>query len=407
MKIVLANKFYFMKGGADRYVLELEELLRRHGHTPIPFAMAHPSNRPSPYAGYFVSQVETERPRFGFEGARTLGRMLYSREAKRKLDLLVQNERPDIAHVNNLYFQLSPTPLLTLHERGIPTVMTVHDYHMISPQYMMWSHGRVEDWSGKGLVRASLSRFHKASLAASFAAYLAYSFHRRAGYYRLVDRYIAPTYFVKRMLVRGGFEEGRIHVLPFGIAADAIVPRYEDDGYVLFAGRLVEEKGVWTVLRAARELPNVKFKIAGCGPEEAALHEVGDRMKNVEFVGFQTGDALANLYRGARCVIVPSLWYEVFGLVALEAMAAGKPVIASNIGGLPEVVEDRQTGLLVAPGSVAQLAEAIDRLAHDATLARQLGQNGRKRALHEFNLEKHYQGLIHIYNEARREHGKR
>ncbi len=405
MKILMANKYYFLKGGADRYALELEALLARHGHATIPFAMQHPANQPSAFSDFFVSHVETQRVRFGRSGLKTLGRMLYSREARTKIDALIAREHPDVAHVHNIYYQISPSILLSLHERGVPTVMTVHDYHLVSPQYMRWSHGRVEDWGRAGLWRASLSRFHKGSVAASFAAALTFNLHRRMGLYRLVDRYIAPSQFMRRMLVRGGFEEAKIRVLPFGIDASAVVPRYTDDGYVLFAGRLVEEKGIWTLMRAARELPQVKFKIVGTGPEEQTLHEAGDRLRNVEFLGFQSGEALWKLYRGARAVVVPSLWEEVFGLVALESMAAGKPVIASNIGGLPEIVADRETGFLVTPGSASSLAEAIDRLANDAPLAQGLGQAARERVIAQFGLEKHYRGLMQIYEEARQDHG--
>jgi glycosyltransferase involved in cell wall biosynthesis len=404
MKIVLANKFYFMKGGADRYLLELEALLLRHGHTVIPFAMKHPANHLSPHERYFVSQVETEKVKLNVSGLRTLGRMLYSREAKTNMDQLLDEEHPDLCHVHNIYYQLSPSILLSLRARGIPTVMTVHDYHMISPQYMRWSHGRVEDWGRAGLVRASLAKFHKGSIAASFAAALTFTLHRRMGLYHLPDRYIAPSHFLRRALVRGGFEASKIHVLPFGIDAREVVPRFTDEGYVLFVGRLVAEKGVVTLLRAARELPNVRFKIVGTGPEEAALHHAGDRLGNVEFLGFQSGELLWRLYRGARCVVVPSLWEEVFGLAALEAMAAGKPVIASNIGGLPEVVQDRMTGLLVPPGSVTSLAESIDRLTSDAVFAQTLGRAARERVALEYSLERHYAGLMKIYEEARAEH---
>lgn len=404
MKIVLANKYYYLRGGAERYVLDLERLLGARGHETAPFAMRSERNIPSPYTGYFVSEVQTERVRLGWQGLRSLGRMIYSREAKRNMQTLVRDFKPDVCHVHNIYYQISPSILVALHERGIPTVMTVHDYHMISPQYMRWSHGRIEDWSRAGIVRASLSRFHKNSIAASFAADLTFQLHRRMGLYRLIDRYIAPTHFVKNLLTQHGFPESRIHVLPYGIDAQAVLPRYQDEGYILFVGRLVEEKGVWQLMRAARLAPGVKIKVVGTGPEEERMHLFGDRLSNVEFLGFQSGQALWDLYRGARAVVVPSIWEEVFGFVALEAMAAGKPVIATAIGGLPEVVEDRFTGLLVRPNEVKDLAEAMQRLADDPALARDLGMRARQQVLREHSVDRHYQGLMQIYEEAIREH---
>ncbi len=404
MKIILANKYYYLRGGAERYVLDLERLLGARGHETAPFAMRSDRNLPSPYTGYFVSEVQTERVRLGWQGARTIGRMIYSREAKRNIQTLVRDFHPDLCHVHNIYYQISPSILVALHELGVPTVMTVHDYHLVSPQYMRWSHGRIEDWSHAGILRAGFSRFHKNSLPASLAAAFTFRLHQRMGLYRLIDRYIAPSHFLKQLMVKGGFPEKHIHVLPHAIDAQAVIPRYNDDGYILFVGRLVEEKGVWTLMRAAQLSPGVRIKVVGTGPEEDRMHQFGDRLSNVEFLGFRTGDDLWELYRGARAVVIPSVWEEVFGLVALEAMAAGKPVIASQIGGLPEVVEDRFTGLLVRPGEVKELAEAMQRLTEDADLARDLGTRARQKALYEYSLERHYQGLMRIYEEAQSDH---
>lgn len=405
MKVVLANKFYFLKGGAERYLLDLEHLLREHGNEPIPFAMQHPSNLPSPYNKYFVSQVETEKVSLNWQGIRTLGRMFFSFEAQEKISQLVRRFQPDLVHVHNIYYQISPSIFLTLRELGAPTVMTVQDYHMLSPQYMRWSHHKVEDLSRVGIIQAALSRFHKNSFFASLAAAATYRLHERMGLYHLVDRYVVSTNFVKSEMIKKGFEAWKINVLPLAIEAQKITPAIGwDHGYILFVGRLVEEKGIWQVLRAAKKLPHINFKIVGTGPEEARLKQAAEHLTNVEFIGFAVGETLWNLYRGARCVVVPSLWQEVFGLVVLEAMAAGKPVIASNIGGLPEVVSDRITGLLVQPGSVPELAEAIDRLFHDHGMTREMGFAGRERVLKEFTLEKHYEKLMEIYKSAIAEH---
>ncbi|MFA6131762.1 MAG: glycosyltransferase family 4 protein [Patescibacteria group bacterium] len=405
MKIVLANKFYFLRCGATRYLLDLEQLLREHGHETIPFSMQNSSNLPTPCSKFFVSKVETERVQLNWQGLRTLGRMLFSFEAQEKLSRLIRRTQPDILHAHTIYYQISPSIFLTLRELGMPTVITVQDYHMISPQYMRWSHHRVEDLSRVGIIQAALSRFHKNSFFASLAAAATYRLHERMGLYHLIDRYIVSTNFVKGELIKKGFEAWKICLLPFGIDAKKITPAIGwDHGYVLFVGRLVEEKGVWPLLRAAKQLPQINFKFVGTGPEEERLKQAAEPLSNVEFVGFASGEALWNLYRGARCVVVPSLWQEVFGLVVLEAMAAGKPVIASNIGGLPETVVDRVTGLLVQPGSVPELTEAIERLFHDHGLAREMGFAGRERVLKDFTMEKHYEGLMEIYKSAIAEH---
>jgi glycosyltransferase involved in cell wall biosynthesis len=405
MKVVLANKYYFLKRGAERYLLDLEQMLRHHGHEVIPFAMRHPANLPTPYAKYFLSQVETKKTSFDWQGLRTLGRMFFSFEAQEKISSLVRRFQPDLVHVNNIYYQISPSIFLTLRELGLPTVMTVHDYHMISPEYTRWSHHRVEDLSRLGIIPAAFSRFHKNSFFASLAAAATFRLHERMGLYHLVDRYIAPSEFVKNELIKKGFPPAKLRVLPFGLDARGITPAIGwDEGYVLYVGQLAEEKGVWMLLRAAKNLPQIKFKLVGCGGEEERMKRAAAALNNVEFVGFVSGEALWSLYRRARCLVVPSLWQEVFGLVALEAMAAGKPVIASNIGGLPEIVVDRVTGLLVQPGSLPELSEAIQRLSTDHKMAREMGLAGRERALRDFTNEKHYEGLMKIYAEAIKEH---
>lgn len=401
MKILQLNKYYWPKGGADRYMIELSALLESHGHAVVPFAMAHPNNLPTPYGRYFVSPVTTEQFSSPKSSLRTFLRSLYSFEAKRHLGQLVRRERPQISHVHNIYTQISPSVLDLLYVKKIPTVMTVHDYHLIMPNYMMWAHGRICDLSTRGLVSLTLSRFHKHSRLMSFAQALAYKFHRsRKSYELAVKTFIAPSAFMRDQLIAHGFDPKKVVHVPHFVETADKVPEYQDKGYILFIGRLTEEKGVEVLLRAMEQLPHVPCKIVGTGPEEAQLHLLGDRMAHVSFEGYQSGEALWQFIRGARAVVVPSVWNEVFGLVALEAMAFGKPVIASNIGALPEVVIDRLTGFLVPAGDIHALREAVARVAEDPVLATQMGRAGRALIEREFNAEKHYLRLMEIYRDA-------
>lgn len=402
MRILQLNKYFWPKGGADRYLLELADLLRQKGHEVIPFAMAHPNNLPTPYAKYFVSNIETAEARGGLEGLKVLERMMFGREAVKKMRRLIAEQRPDVAHVHNIYTQIPPTVLDVLHEAKIPTVMTVHDYHMITPNYMMWAHGRVEDLSQKSLLSLTLSKFHKDSVAASFAQALAFKFHRfRRSYHWGVDRFLFSSDYVLNEHVARGFDRTKCSLLHLYTDALAEPPRYDDDGYILYYGRLTEEKGVHVLLKAMEGMPGVPCKIVGTGPEEIHLHIMGDRMPNVTFEGYQGGRTLWDLVRGARAVVVPSVWPEVFGMVAIEAMACGKPVIASNIGALPEIVVDRMTGMLFPPADVQALRQAIARVAEDPVYATQLGRAGRTRCDQYFGAEKHYQDLLRIYDEVR------
>jgi glycosyltransferase involved in cell wall biosynthesis len=215
-----------------------------------------------------------------------------------------------------------------------------------------------------------------------------------------VDRFLAPSAFVREAHMRAGLPKDRIEVAPHFTPLVEDMPAFTDDGFVLFYGRLVEEKGVEILLRAMRGLPDVPCKIIGTGPEEIELHLQGDRIPNVRFEGYQSGQALWDFVRRARVVIVPSLWDEVFGMVAIEAMALGKPVIASAVGALPELICDRQSGFLIPPGSVMELAEAIQRLMRDPLLAVRLGHCGRLLAEKKYSPEGHYDSILRVYEEV-------
>lgn len=402
MKIIQANKFYTLKGGAERYMLELSAWLESQGHHVVPFAMAHPDNRETSFSEQFVSFVQTESVGSSpWQALRTMGRMVYSLEARRKLATIVTREKPDLAHLHNIYTQISPSILHTLKDQHVPVVMTVHDHHLISPQYNIWANGCGEDYRNVGVVKGTLARYHKSSFAASFLQTAVYKFHRWLEIYdRNVDLFICPSQYMKRQLVAGGFSSEKIRVNHYGIDPHSIQSRYDHDGYVLFVGRLSEEKGIETIIRAAKLVPDVMCKIVGRGPEMDRLHRLAEGLSNVEFLGFRMGEELAELYRGAMAVLLPSRVHENFPLAVLEAMAAGKPVIASHVGGVPEIVEDRVNGLLVAPADLHGWVEALMRLCYDEELRLSMAHAARSTVEHRFGLNEHYRRLMALYHEA-------
>lgn len=402
MKIIQANKFYTLKGGAERYMLELSDWLETQGHTTIPFAMQHPDNRETPYSDRFVSFVQTEPVRSNpWQAARTVGRMFYSLEARRKLATLIAQEKPDLAHIHNIYTQISPSILDTLKDQRVPVVMTVHDHHLISPQYNIWATGCGEDYRNVGILKGTLARYHKNSAVASFIQTAVYKFHRWLRIYeKNVDLFVCPSQYMKRQLIVCGFPQEKIRVNHYGIDPHSIEPRYDHDNYFLFVGRLSEEKGIETIVRAAKLIPDILFKIVGRGPEMERLHRLADELANVEFLGFRTGGELANLYRGAMAALLPSRVHENFPLTILESMTAGKPVIASHVGGVSEIVDDRVNGLLVNPVDLNGWVEAITRLAYDEELRLSMARAARLTIERRFELGNHYSRLMAIYQEA-------
>jgi glycosyltransferase involved in cell wall biosynthesis len=391
MKIISAHKYYYDRDGASRYQLEVNRLLEENGHTVVPFAMNLPENIKTSWSKFFVSPVQTQNVSLGLGGLKTFFRMLYGWESRDKMSSLVKEFSPDVAHVHNIYTQISPSVLDALGEAGVPVVMTVHDYHLVSPNYMMWHDGRIENLRARGVACATLSRFHKNSYTASFAQASVFHLHKFLRLYdRNISKFVCPSEFVRTQMIKAGYSERKTLTLPHFIDLKGKTPCSGGDGSVLFVGRFVEEKGTLFVLELAKKISSVKFVLIGDGPLMADVRSRAREMKNVEVVGWVERNGLAEYYKKASVVLVPSLWHEVFGLVALEAMAYGKPVIASDRGGLPEVVVDGDTGIICAAGNIEMWADAISNLLNDESVATTLGANGRARA------EKFYSPFEHV-----------
>lgn len=405
MKILLINKFYYLKGGAERYLFSLQQMLEDAGHTVIPFAMAHPKNTKSRYSKYFVSRVDLEEAKFSWQGLRAAGRVIYSFEAAKKLRALIDATKPDIAHLHNIYHQLSPSILKVLKEKRVPMVQTLHDYAYLSPSYTLFDHNAIcERVKPHHYFAAVGHRCVKDSFFASLLDAAAYAWHRRAGLdERLVNRLIAPSAFLKKKFAEWGHATREMDVVPNCVDARAVQPTYDPGAEIVYLGRLSPEKGIDVLIAAMEKLPGERLRVIGAGPMEARLKKYCAEMKlrNVQFAGALSGEALAAAIASARFVVVPSLWYENAPYAILEAMAAGKAVVASCIGGIPEIVEDGVTGMLVPPGDVDALAKAIRSLSGIEGVIRSLGVAGRARVEQLFNPEAHLERILEIYDEVR------
>lgn len=406
MKILLANKFYFDKGGADRYTLSLEQLLKARGHEVVIFSMQQPETLPSPYAKYFVSFLDFSRVRFGLNAFRIIGRMLYSFEAKRKLEALIKAERPDIAHLQNIYHQISPSIFSVFKKYNIPVVQTLHDYHLISPNYLLSAHGGIcLHGTGGSYWQTIIHRCIKRSVAASALEAFVFAFHRLMRFYeRGVDIFISPSKFLHDLVLTHDKHVRDIRVVPLYPSPTETVGQSAAGTYLLYLGRLSEEKGAQDLLDAVAPL-DTPVKIAGTGPLEQPLQEriARDKLSHIELVGFQRGRALQELIANARAIVLPSLCYENFPLAVLEAYAAGKPVIAPRHGGCVELVQNGITGLLYTPNSTESLRDAVAKMMDAGTDVETMGKAA-KAAGAQFSESRHYSELMTIYEEAIRRH---
>lgn len=405
MKILLANKFHYLKGGAERHYFDLGELLEKRGHEVIPFAMADKRNRESRYSQYFVSQVDLSDPKSASSMLKTAGRIIYSLEAKKKIIALVEKTQPDIVHLHNIYHQISPSILPVLRKRGIPTVMTTHDFKLMCPVYSFYSQGEVCERCRKHkYYNCVRRRCAKGSISASTVNMVEMYIHWLLRIYKNnIGRFICPSRFIYDKLIEYGYPAEKLVVLPHFIDCKAVEPVVGGD-YILYLGRLSESKGVATLLRAMSQAKKVDLKIAGNGPSEDNLRKLAaeKKMDNVEFLGFLTGGDLQRAIAGASLIVVPSESYETFGLSALEAFAVGKPVIASRLGALPEIVREGENGYLFKAGNVADLAAKIKKATADQAALEQMGEKARRYVAREFTPDKYYSSLLEVYRDIKK-----
>lgn len=403
MRVVIANKYWHLKRGADRYALDLARALEARGHQVIPFSMQHPKNEPSEWSRFFVSGVETDRVRFTFQGIRTAARSVWSFEAARKFGKLLDETLPDVVHLHNIYRQLSPSIIGEARKRGIPVVMTTHDYALVAPNYSLFHDGAIcEHTKRDRFFRAIVNRCVKHSYVASALVAFEMHLHRTLGVWNGIGTLIAPSRFSASLLAEYGMPEESIEHLPYGIDTATWQVPAQEGAYALYVGALSPEKDLAMLIRAAAKMTHIPVHVVGTGPDEARLKVMAKKLgaPNVIFLGFQEGSALLQEYAGARFLVVPSAWYEVFGLVVLEAYAAGKPVIATQIGGLGELVRDGETGLFASVGNDQELSEHMHRLWSNPAEAAAMGRAGRAWVEAEFTPAKHFDRLIEIYHEC-------
>ena len=405
MKILICNSFHYVRGGADRCALEMLTLLKSKGHEVFYFSMDHPRNLPSPYAEYFVSSIDypellqTVNPA---NAIKALKRVVYSRETEEKLTQLIEITRPDIAHLHNIAHELSPSVLYALDKANIPVVQTMHDYKILCPNTSFLSHQEVcERCKGGKYYQVVRRRCKRDSLPASILACLeAYVHHWLGTYQQKIDRFIAPSKFIRQKMIEFGFSADNIVYLPHMIDLMHFRPATSPGDYVLYFGRLSGEKGLPTLLKAMTRNIDVSLKIAGEGPLEDNLKAFvrQNQLTNVEFVGYQSGEAFHDLIRNSALVVVPSEWYENAPFACYETMALGRPVIGANIGGIPELVQEEETGLLFESGNVDELAKKIGFLIDHPALQVEWGHNARRKVEKMYNADNHYHATMKIYH---------
>lgn len=396
MKILLVNKFFFLKGGAETVFFQERELLHKQGLAVVDFSMKHEQNVPSSFSDYFVPNIDYYSQKNVLQKIRNGLSFIHSPTAVKNIEQLITKEKPDIAHLHNIYHQLTPSIIPILKKHGIKVVLTLHDCKLTCPSYLALSRKKIcTRCEGKKFWKPFTTNCQN-SLSRGFLLSVEALYHQYRRSYDGVDLFLTPSRFFAELTTQRIAPE-RIRTLHNGIDIDKYQANYDNQGYAIYLGRISKEKGIETLLKASRKLAGKSnLKIIGVGP---LLTQLSLKYPEAEFMGFHSGPKLRELIGNATYVVVPSEWYENCSMVVLEAMAMGKPVIGSRIGGIPEQIEDGKTGFLVEMGNVEELAQKMDILDSQAELRKEMGRAGRLKLEQEYSLTDHERQLLKIYSE--------
>lgn len=396
MKILFANKFFHLNGGSETVFFQERNFLLEKAYNIIDLSMADKKNLFSPFTDFFVPNINYQNNSGMMNKILKARSFIHSSIAVKNIEALIVKEKPSIAHLHNIYHQLTPSIIPLLKKYGVKVVLTLHDYKLVCPSYLALKNEKIcEECKGHHFWKpftTNCQNSYSQGLLLSVEA----MFHKWKGSYNDVDLFLSPSQFMADQISQRVPPE-KIQVLHNGIDVEEYQPVYSGHGYGLYFGRLSKEKGIETLLKAHNNLPNsFPLKIVGTGPLENDLRK---EYLNVEFLGYKSGEELNKLIANASFVVVPSEWYENCSMVVLESMAFGKPVIGSRIGGIPEQIEEGKTGFLFERGNVEELTEKIALLGADKSLRQRFGRNARKKLENEYSLDEHCQKLENIYKD--------
>jgi len=394
MKILLVHKFFYVTGGAEIFFFETARILKENGHEIAFFSTKNKLNKKTKYERYFVKP-----PKFDLTN---IGQIIYSKKAKQRFAYLLDDFKPNIVHVFGIFSHISPSILETAKERQIPVVMSCNDYKHICPNYKLFHHGELcEKCRGKKFYQAILNKCCHNSITYSVASATESWIQEKTNMVRKnVDLFLfASDFMAKKTELFWGKNSFKWQKLVNPIKINHLKNTAEIGDYILFFGRLIEEKGVKELLLTMKNLPKIKLIVVGGGPEKNILEKTKKELsiKNVEFVGEKWGEEMKEIIRKSRIVVVPSRWYENFPYVIIQAFMMGKPVVATKLGGIPELVK-KQFGILYDPQKEGALARAINYLWQRPQNCLKRGKAARKYIEKEFVDEIFYKNLMNIYN---------
>lgn len=398
MKILLVNKFHYLKGGSEKYYFDLAKLLKRHGHEVAFFSMKDEKNIKTDCKEYFVENSDMNSKNV-FKALD----VIYSKKNKKAMEEALDDFKPDIVHLNNFQRQLSASIIKPIKKRHIPIVFTAHDLQAICPAIVMLdSEKNICDkcMNGKYINCVKKKCVKNSSLKSLLGAIEGKYYRWNKIYSKKIDKIIAPSEYFKEMFIKDGIDSDRVEVLHNSIDVKNYDVDIDDKGYAFYYGRLSKEKGIYNLLKAMLSIKDRRLFVAGDGPEKGNIEQfINENNMNdrVELLGFLDSKKIKEYVRKARVVIVPSICRENCPYSVLETLAMGRPIIGSNLGGIPELVKDGEYGYVY--NNIEELTEKMKKLLDEKDLSEKMGKNAKNSAIERFSRDTYYNKILKLYKE--------
>jgi glycosyltransferase involved in cell wall biosynthesis len=394
LKLLFVNNYFYLRGGSERVFFEEAYLLEKNGNSVVFLSTDDSSFDIKKFNVILIPKI--------IYSIKNIPAYIFSRLSRKAIKEQIINESPDIIHAHNIYGAITPSVLLEAHMQGVPTVLTLHDYKLLCPTYLLMRNGRVcEECKGGKFYRAAVNKCKGGSLLSSLVVMLEAYVHKVFGLWKKnVTAYIAPSNFMKNKMIDFGWNPDLIYVVPNFLPLNNYRPEYKVGDYLLYMGRLSEEKGISTLIDAVEALKSdEKILIAGSGPLEKELKASLKPNSKIVFLGYISGNELESVVKNSMGLIVPSVCYENASMAILEAMAYGKPVIGARIGGIPEMISHGKTGFLFEPGNAEDLRSILNKF-FDMTESdiESMGRAARKHVESMNSSESHYGYLMTVYD---------